>query len=61
MARKKLYNKNIRKLARMGGQSIGLTLPIEMIRALGWRTKQRVVARRVGKKIIIADWEKKSR
>ncbi len=58
MARRKLENKNIRKLTRMGRASIGLTLPIEIVKDLKWREKQKVVVRRRGKEIIISDWEK---
>lgn len=56
MARRKLKHKNIRKLSRIGNRSIGLTLPIEMVRKLKWREKQKVVVRLRGKKISIEDW-----
>ena len=58
MARRKLANKNVRKLARMGGRSIGLTLPIEILRQLKWREKQKVIVRKRGKGILISDWKK---
>ena len=58
MARRKLEDKNIRKLTRIGNKSIGLTLPIEIARALKWRVKQKVVVKRRGKGILITDWEK---
>ena len=46
MARKKLSEKNIRKLTRMGGgRSLGLTLPIELMRKLRWRERQKVVVK----------------
>ena len=51
-------NKNIRKLTRLGKRSIGLTLPIDLIRELGWKEKQKVVVRKVGKKVIVEDWKK---
>ncbi len=57
MARRKLENKNVRKLTRMGKKSIGLTLPIEIIRELKWREKQKVVVKKRGKKITIIDWK----
>jgi len=56
MARRSLKNRNTRKLAKTGGGSIAITLPIEMIRNLKWRDKQKVVVRQYGKKIIIEDW-----
>ncbi len=55
---RKQEDTNIRKLTKPGGKSIGLTLPIEMIRELGWREKQRVVVKKVGSKLIIEDWKK---
>ena len=57
--RRKLEERNIRKITKMaGGSSYGITLPIEMVRKLGWREKQKVVVKQRGKKLIIQDWEK---
>ncbi|NQU77189.1 AbrB/MazE/SpoVT family DNA-binding domain-containing protein [Candidatus Falkowbacteria bacterium] len=56
MPRRKLANKNVRKLVRMGGRSLGLTLPIEILRQFKWREKQKVVVKKRGKTIVIADW-----
>jgi antitoxin component of MazEF toxin-antitoxin module len=59
MARRKLDEKDIRKLTRMGGgRSIGLTLPIEIVQKLKWRDRQKVKVKLSGKKIIIEDWTK---
>jgi antitoxin component of MazEF toxin-antitoxin module len=59
MARRKLKEKNIRKLTRMGGgRSLGLTLPIEIVRELKWRERQKVKVRKVGSRIIVEDWKK---
>ena len=58
MSRRKLGNKNIRKLTRVGNTSIGLTLPIEIVRKLKWREKQKVVVKLRGKTITIKDWKK---
>ncbi len=57
MARRKLENKNVRKLARIGDRSIGLTLPIEIVRELKWKVKQKVVVKKRGKGILITDWK----
>ena len=57
MSRRKLENKNIRKLARIGNKSIGLTLPIDIVRELKWREKQKVVVKKQGKNILITDWK----
>jgi len=59
MSRRKLSEKNIRKLTRMGGgRSLGLTLPIEIVKKLEWKERQKINVRLFGKKIIIQDWEK---
>lgn len=56
MANRRSDETNIRKLAKMGGKSIGLTLPIELVRELGWKEKQKVVVKRVRGGVIIRDW-----
>ena len=57
MGRRELKEKNIRKLTRMGSnRSMGLTLPIEMVKKLGWRERQKVVVKLRGKSIKITDW-----
>ena len=58
MGVQKAINKNIRKLTRVGRTSLSVTIPIEMVKKLGWRERQKVVARQSGKKIIIEDWKK---
>jgi len=60
MAQRKLKEKNIRKLTRMGrvGSSLGLTLPIEIVDKLKWRERQKVVVKLSGKKITIEDWKR---
>ena len=58
MARKKLEQRNVRKLTRTGGgKSITLTIPIELARELKWRSKQKVVVTKKGKGIFVTDWE----
>ena len=57
MARKKLEQRNIRKITKMGGgRSYGITFPIEFIRQLKWRERQKVVVKKRGKRLIIEDW-----
>lgn len=58
MARRKLHERSVRKLSKSGGGSMYVTLPIDEIRKLKWRERQKLVVRRVGKKIIIEDWKK---
>ena len=61
MARKKLENRNIRKLYRVGnGKTYSLTLPIEAIREFNWQKKQKVEVEidKKNKQLIIKDWKK---
>jgi antitoxin component of MazEF toxin-antitoxin module len=58
MARRKLEDRNIRKLLKNSGGSIQVTLPIDSVRELGWRDKQKVVIKKSGNKLIIEDWKK---
>jgi len=51
-------DKNIRKLTKLGGKSIGLTLSIELVRGLGWKEKQKVTVKRVRGGVLIKDWKK---
>ncbi|KKP77732.1 MAG: hypothetical protein UR78_C0031G0007 [Candidatus Moranbacteria bacterium GW2011_GWF2_35_39] len=54
----KSNEKNIRKLAKIGKQSVGVTLPIEDVRALGWNKKQKLVVKRIHGGFTIKDWKK---
>lgn len=54
---KKTEEKSVRKLTKLGGKSIGLTLPIELVRELGWKEKQRVTVKRVRGGLVIRDWK----
>ncbi len=60
MSRKKLEERNIRKLTKTGGVTYYVTLPIEAIRSLGWKKTQKLMVevdeRR--ERIIIKDWKK---
>ena len=55
--RRKLEERNIRKITKVAGTSFAVTIPIEMIRKLKWREKQKVVISMSGEKIIIKDWK----
>jgi len=56
MARRKLKDKNIRKILK-NGDSYAVTIPIELVRELKWREKQKVVVKKRGKGVIITDWK----
>lgn len=59
MSIKKLADKNIRKLTRMGraGSSIGVTIPKELVSELGWKERQKVKVKVSRKRVIISDWK----
>ena len=58
MSRRRIEESDVRKLVKLGGKSIAVTIPIELVRELGWREKQRVVVKLDRKKIVISDWKK---
>lgn len=60
MGRRKLGQRNIRKLTRIGNKSYGITLPIEVIREFKWRERQKLelVVDKKKKEIKIKDWKK---
>lgn len=58
MTTRKLEDKNIRKITRVGRSSLCVTLPIEMVKDLGWKEKQKVKLSRVRGGILIKDWKK---
>ncbi|MDO8522861.1 MAG: hypothetical protein Q7S12_01050 [bacterium] len=53
---RKLKNKNVRKLTRVGGTSLAVTIPREMLSRLKWKERQKVVVKLIGRKLIIKDW-----
>ena len=57
MARRKLEDRNIRKLSK-GTSSYYITLPIEQLRKLGWRKSQKLVVEvdKRRERIVIKDW-----
>lgn len=58
MTRRKIKEKNIRKLTRVGRSSLAVTIPLEIVQELNLRERQKVVVKKSGKKIIIEDWKK---
>ena len=58
MGIRKQSEQNIRKLTRMGGKSLGLTLPVELVKDLKWKEKQKVKVARTRGGILIKDWKR---
>lgn len=59
MPRRPLGERNIRTLLRLAKRSIAVTLPIEAVRELGWKDRQKVFVRKIGKRIVIEDMGQK--
>jgi len=57
MSRRKLGDKSTRKIIK-SGNSYAVTIPIEVMRTLKWREKQKVVVKQRGKGVSIVDWKK---
>jgi len=58
MGRKKIEERNIRKLVKVGGgKTYSITLPIDLVRELEWKSGQKLTVKKYGKGIIIRDWE----
>ncbi len=61
MGRRTIEEQGIRKLHKTGGgRAISITLPIEHVRELGWREKQKVMVTKRGKSLVITDWKNKT-
>ena len=61
MPRRKIKEKNIRKITKVGMKSYAITLPIDIIRKWRWKERQKVVLKINEKKktITISDWKSK--
>ena len=58
MPRQSIENKSMRKLGRTGNvksPSFYVTIPVDLIRSLGWKEGQQVVVKRSRSKIVIED------
>jgi len=57
---KRPKNPLIRKITRNGGYSLGITLPMAVIREFRWKERQKVQLKikKRKKEIVIADWKK---
>ena len=46
------------KLTVVGGKSYSIVLPVEFVRELGWKERQKLDVTLEGEKLIIKDWKK---
>lgn len=57
MARRKADEENIRKLTKVGQSSLAVTIPVEIVRKLKLKERQKVVVIESRGRIIIEDWK----
>lgn len=56
MGRRKVGQEKIRSIQKSGGLYT-VSIPIELMRELGWRERQRVTVTKSGKKLTIIDYK----
>lgn len=54
--RRKIEDQKVRKIFE-SGDSYAITLSKDLVRELGWRDNQKLVAKKYGDGILIKDWE----
>lgn len=58
MGVRKQGEQNIRKLIRLGGRSLVVSLPMSFVKILKWKEKQKLVVKKVRSGLLIKDWKK---
>jgi len=58
MGVQKQKDKNVRKITKLGGHSLAVTIPRDILTELGWKEKQKVVVKKVRGGVLIKDWKK---
>ncbi|OGG43215.1 hypothetical protein A2841_03550 [Candidatus Kaiserbacteria bacterium RIFCSPHIGHO2_01_FULL_48_10] len=57
--RRKVGKENIRSLSKVSsGKSYAITLPKDLLRALGWKERQKLIVSVKRKRLIVRDWKK---
>ncbi|MFH1789868.1 MAG: hypothetical protein ABH832_02260 [bacterium] len=57
MSRRKIEERAVRKLSRNGKKgSFYVTIPVEIIRELDWKSKQKVIVKKQGSKVVVTDY-----
>jgi len=56
MARRKTEDKNIRKILK-NGDSYAVTVPIDIMLALNWKEKQKVIVKKIRGGFSVRDWK----
>jgi len=58
MGAKKIGEQDTRNITQNGTGTYQVSLPIGLVRELGWRERQKVTVKKSGNKLIIEDWKK---
>ncbi|MDZ7786191.1 MAG: AbrB/MazE/SpoVT family DNA-binding domain-containing protein [Candidatus Saccharibacteria bacterium] len=56
MGARKMGEQHIRSLTQNKTGTYQVSLPIRVIREMGWRERQKLTVTRQGKKLIVQDW-----
>lgn len=48
---------DVRKLTKVAKSSYAVVIPMDIVKKLGWKERQKLVVRRYGNKVIIEDWK----
>ncbi|HET8708755.1 MAG TPA: AbrB/MazE/SpoVT family DNA-binding domain-containing protein [Candidatus Saccharimonadales bacterium] len=56
MTRRTNSQQNVRKITKVGQTSLSVTIPVDIVRKLGLRERQKVAVTEKNGKIIIEDW-----
>ncbi|MDP2788751.1 MAG: AbrB/MazE/SpoVT family DNA-binding domain-containing protein [bacterium] len=57
MANKKFSQRNTRKIIKVGSSFV-VSIPVEILKKLGWKEKQKVVVKKIHGGVTIRDWKK---
>jgi len=57
MANKRFKDRNTRKIVKTGS-SLFVSIPVEILKKLGWKEKQKVVVKKIKGGVVIRDWRK---
>jgi len=59
MGAKKSGEQSVRVISKNNSGTYQISLPIDLIRQLGWQQHQKIVVKKRGNSLIIVDWEDK--
>jgi len=57
MPNRKFSQRNTRKITR-SGTSLNVSIPVEFLKKLNWKEKQKVIVKKVHGGVLIKDWKK---